>query len=337
MQRFLNDPEQVVDDMIDGFVKANEHTVERSKNNDRVIKLKNTSQKGKVAIVTGGGSGHEPTFLGYLGKNMVDVVAVGEVFASPPADAFYDAFIEADSGAGVACLFGNYAGDTMNVKMAIQMAEDEGVNVKYVTAKDDIASATKENKQKRHGMAGGVFMWKAAGAKADMGGTLDEVLRVAEKTVDQTRSICVGLSSCTIPAVGHPNFTIEEGTMEFGIGHHGEPGIKVEKLKSATEIATEITEALLADFSFDDKEDLAVLLSGLGRTPTMELYVLYSTIEKVLTEQGHHIDVVFIGDYATSLDMNGVSLTLMRLDDELKELLTYEADTCGLKVVKAPQ
>src|SRR5690625_2896332 len=140
MQRFLNDPEQEVDDMVSGFVKANQHSVVKSEKNDRVIKLKHTNQKEKVTIVTGGGSGHEPTFLGYLGKNMVDVVAVGEVFASPPAEGFYDAFIEADAGKGVACLFGNYAGDVMNVKMAMQMAEDDGVDVKFVTAKDDIAS-----------------------------------------------------------------------------------------------------------------------------------------------------------------------------------------------------
>ena len=237
MQRFVNDPDYIVEDMVKGYVKAHKDLIKRSEANDRVVQYVNAPVEGKVGLVTGGGSGHEPAFLGYVGKNMMDAVAVGEIFSSPSAQAFYDAFMSVDSGKGVACLFGNYAGDNMNVKMAIRKAKKQGVTVKYVVATDDVASSPKETKEKRHGIAGGVFMWKIGGAKAALCGTLDEVIDVAQKTVDNTRSICVGLSPCAIPAVGHPNFQIEDGTMEVGIGHHGEPGIKVEPLKSADEIA----------------------------------------------------------------------------------------------------
>ena len=284
MQRFVNDPDYIVEDMVKGYVKAHKDLIKRSEANDRVVQYVNAPVEGKVGLVTGGGSGHEPAFLGYVGKNMMDAVAVGEIFSSPSAQAFYDAFMSVDSGQGVACLFGNYAGDNMNVKMAIRKAKKQGVTVKYVVATDDVASSPKETKEKRHGIAGGVFMWKIGGAKAALGGTLDEVIDVAQKTVDNTRSICVGLSPCAIPAVGHPNFQIEDGKMEFGIGHHG------------------------------------------------ELYVLYDEVEEYLKEQGLSVYKVFIGDYVTSLDMNGAALTVLKLDDELKELLDYEAKSPGIEV-----
>ena len=247
------------------------------------------------------------------------------------AQAFYDAFMAADSGKGVACLFGNYAGDNMNVKMAIRKAKKQGVTVKYVTATDDVASSPKETKEKRHGIAGGVFMWKVGGAKAAKGADLDEVIATAQKAVDNTRSICVGLSPCAIPAVGHPNFDIKEGDMEFGIGHHGEPGINVQKLKPAKEIANDMAKAVIDDLEPADGDEVAVLLSGLGATPIMELYVLYDEIEAYLKEQGLSIYKVLIGDYVTSLDMNGAALTVMKLDEELKELLDYDAKAPGLK------
>lgn len=332
MQRFVNDPDYIVEDMVNGFVKAHGDLVIRSKENERVVKYINAPVEGKVGLVTGGGSGHEPAFLGYVGKNMMDAVAVGEVFSSPSAQAFYDAFMAADAGQGVACLFGNYAGDNMNVKMAVRMAKKKGVTVKYVTATDDVASSPKETKEKRHGIAGGVFMWKAGGARAALGGTLDEVIASAQKAVDCTRSICVGLAPCAIPAVGHPNFQIAEGNMEFGIGHHGEPGINVQELKPAKEIARDMAKAVVDDLHPESGADIAVLLSGLGATPVMELYVLYDEIEAYLQEHGISVYKVFIGDYVTSLDMNGAALTIMKLDDELKELLDYEAKSPGIEV-----
>ena len=332
MQRFVNDPDYIVDDMVKGFVKAHEDLIVKSEKNDRVVKYKNAPVEGKVGLVTGGGSGHEPAFLGYVGENMMDAAAVGEIFSSPSAQTFYDAFLEADAGKGVACLFGNYAGDNMNVKMAIRKAGKKGVEVKMVAATDDISSSPKETKEKRHGIAGGVFMWKIGGARAALGGSLDEVIQSAQKAVDATRSICVGLEPCTIPAVGHPNFNIENGKMEFGIGHHGEPEMNVQELKSADEIADQMTEAVCEDLELARGDETAVILSGLGATPVMEQYVLYGRAEKYLERKGIHVYRAFVGNYVTSLDMNGAALTIMRLDDELKELLDYEAGCPGLTV-----
>lgn len=332
MQRFINDPDYVVEDMLKGFVKAHDDIIMRSETNDRVVQYINAPVEGKVGLVTGGGSGHEPAFLGYVGKNMMDAVAVGEVFSSPSAQAFYDAFMAVDSGKGVACLFGNYAGDNMNVKMAIRKAKKQGVTVKYVTANDDVASSPKETKEKRHGIAGGVFMWKIGGARAALGGDLDEVIASAQKAVDNTRSICVGLEPCAIPAVGHPNFEIADGDMEFGIGHHGEPGINVQKLEPAKDIARKMAKTVIDDMEPEKGSEVAVLVSGLGATPVMELYILYDEIEAYLKEQGLSVYKVLIGDYVTSLDMNGAALTVMKLDDELKELLDYEAESPGIEV-----
>ena len=332
MQRFVNDPDYIVDDMVKGFVKAHEDLIVKSEKNDRVVKYKNAPVEGKVGLVTGGGSGHEPAFLGYVGENMMDAAAVGEIFSSPSAQTFYDAFLEADAGKGVACLFGNYAGDNMNVKMAIRKAGKKGVEVKMVAATDDISSSPKETKEKRHGIAGGVFMWKIGGARAALGGSLDEVIQSAQKAVDATRSICVGLEPCTIPAVGHPNFNIENGKMEFGIGHHGEPGMNVQELKSADEIADQMAEAVCEDLELARGDETAVILAGLGATPVMEQYVLYGRAEKYLERKGIHVYRAFVGNYVTSLDMNGAALTIMRLDDELKELLDYEAGCPGLTV-----
>lgn len=332
MRRFVNDPDYIVDDMVKGFVKAHEDLIVKSEKNDRVVKYKNAPVEGKVGLVTGGGSGHEPAFLGYVGENMMDAAAVGEIFSSPSAQTFYDAFLEADAGKGVACLFGNYAGDNMNIKMAIRKAGKKGVEVKMVAATDDISSSPKETKEKRHGIAGGVFMWKIGGARAALGGSLDEVIQSAQKAVDATRSICVGLEPCTIPAVGHPNFNIENGKMEFGIGHHGEPGMNVQELKSADEIADQMTEAVCEDLELARGDETAVILSGLGATPVMEQYVLYGRTEKYLEQKGIHVYRAFVGNYVTSLDMNGAALTIMRLDDELKELLDYEAGCPGLTV-----
>ena len=224
MNRIVNDPNFVVEDMLKGFVKANKDLVAAT-DNPRVLKYVNAPVEGKVGIVTGGGSGHKPAFIGYIGKNLCDAVAAGEIFSSPTAKAFLDAMKAADSGKGVACLYGNYAGDNMNVKMAIRSAKKEGITVKTVVANDDCASAPKTELEKRRGVAGEVLMWKVGGAKAAMGADLDGVIAAAQKAIDNTRSVGIGTAPCTIPAVGHPNFTIEDGNMEVGIGHHGEPGI----------------------------------------------------------------------------------------------------------------
>jgi dihydroxyacetone kinase-like protein len=333
VQRIINDPDSVVEEMLKGFLKNHRDLVVKT-NNPRVLKYKKAPVPGKVGIVTGGGSGHKPAFIGYIGKNLVDAVAVGEIFSSPTAKAFYDAFKEADSGKGVACLYGNYAGDNMNVKMAIELAKDDGIEVKTVVANDDVPSAPKTERAKRRGVAGEVLMWKIGGAKAAKGGSLDEVIAAAQKAIDNTRSIGIGLTPCTIPAVGKPNFKIDEGTMEVGIGHHGEPGIKVCELKTADEMAETMLEVVLPDLPFQENDEVVALVSGLGATPVMELYIMYNRIEEILAEKGIKVHKSYVGNYFTSLEMMGVTLTLMKLDAELKELIDEEADSMGFKQFK---
>lgn len=331
MQRILNDPYDIVDEMIEGFAKKHGDIVKRTEN-PRVLAAVNSPVIGKVGVVTGGGSGHKPAFIGYVGENMCDSAAIGEICTSPTATAFLDAFKAADGGKGIACLYGNYSGDNMNVKMAVKMAEKQGMVVKTVVANDDVASAPKEERGKRRGVAGEILMWKCGGAKAAKGGSIDEVINIAQKAIDHTRSIGIGLSPCTLPAVGHPNFTIEDGTMEVGIGHHGEPGIEVCVLESARKMAVHMTDIILQDYPFQSGEESVVLISGLGATPVMELYVLYNEVEKILSAKGIQIHKSFVGNYFTSLDMKGATLTIMKLDEELKELIDMPAYSMGMKV-----
>jgi len=328
MQRILNDPDNIVEEMLEGFLKTHPDLVEKT-NNPRVVKAKDIP-KDKVGIVTGGGSGHKPAFIGYVGKNMCDAAAVGEICSSPTAAAFLDSFKAADQGNGVACLYGNYSGDNMNVKMAIKMAQKQGLTVKTVVANDDVASAPQDQREKRRGVAGEIFMWKAGGAKAALGGTLDEVITAAQKAIDNTRSVGIGLTPCTLPAVGHPNFEIKDGTMEVGIGHHGEPGIEVCELQSAKDMAGKMVDIVAPDHPLASGDEVAVLVSGLGATPVMELYVLYNEIEKLLTDKNIRIHRSYVGNYFTSLEMMGATLTVMKLDEELKELLDLPVTTMGL-------
>ena len=330
MQRILNNPDFIVDEMLKGFVKIHSDIVETTDKNPRVIKAKNIPE-GKVGVITGGGSGHKPAFVGYCGMNMVDAVAVGEICSSPTAAAFLDAARVADQGKGVACLYGNYSGDNMNVKMAVKMAKKEGLTIKTVIANDDVASAPKDQREKRRGVAGEILMWKAGGAKAAKGGDLDEVIAAAQKAIDNTRSVGIGLTPCTLPAVGHPNFEIKDGTMEVGIGHHGEPGIEVTELETAAQMAQRMVDVVVPDYPFVEGDEVVVLVSGLGATPVMELYVLYDEIDKLLTAKGIKTYKAYVGNYFTSLEMMGATLTIMKLDDELKELMDMPVNTMGLK------
>ena len=329
MQRIFDDPSRVVEDMLTGWLKANEATIAGTEN-PRVVRYRSAPIAGKVGLVTGGGSGHEPAFLGYIGEGMMDAVAIGEIFSSPSAQAFYDAFRAADSGQGVACLYGNYAGDNMNVKMAVRMAAADGITVKTVVANDDVPSAPASEREKRRGVAGEILMWKIGGAKAASGASLDEVIATAQHAIDSTRSVGIGLTPCTIPAVGSPNFQIEPGTMEVGIGHHGEPGVAVEALTPARDMAARMVDIIVPDLPFAGGDDVVVLLSGLGATPIMELYILYGHISAMLEEKGIHIHRSYVGNYFTSLEMMGVTLTVMKLDDELRTLIDAGADSIGL-------
>ncbi|HTN53219.1 MAG TPA: dihydroxyacetone kinase subunit DhaK [Anaeromyxobacter sp.] len=329
MNRIFNDPDLVVEDMLRGYFRVHADLVAPTEN-PRVVKRATAPIAGKVGVVTGGGSGHEPAFLGYVGENLVDAVAVGEIFSSPTAKSFHDAFKAANGGKGVACLYGNYAGDNMNVKLAIKMAEKDGIQVRTVVANDDVPSAPRTEPQKRRGVAGEILMWKVGGARAAMGGSLDEVIAAAQKAIDSTRSIGIGLAPCTIPAVGKPNFQIKDGEMEVGIGHHGEPGMKVMKTAPANEMAELMVETVLPDLPFEAGHEVAVLLSGLGATPIMELYILYARIAELLAARRIDVRFQFVGNLFTSLDMMGVTLTVMKLDDELKRCLAYPCRSLGL-------
>ena len=321
MQRFINNPDDVVEDTVRGFVKAHADIVRLADSNPRVLAARKAPVGDKVGVITGGGSGHEPAFIGYIGDAMLDAVAVGELFSSPTAKSFLDAAREANAGKGVVCLYGNYAGDNMNVKMAIKLAAKEGIEIRTVIANDDVCSASLDERDKRRGVAGEIFMWKCGGARAAEGGSLDEVQAAAQKAVDSCRSVGVGLGPCTLPAVGHPNFVIEPGTMEVGIGHHGEPGVRVEPLTTAAEIARDMTKIVLDDHNLAAGSEVAVLISGLGATPLDELYILNDTVEAEIVARGLTIYRTYVGNFFTSLEMVGATLSIMALDDELKRLL----------------
>lgn len=330
MNRVINDPNQVTEDCLAGVLAAHPDLLVATEH-PRVLRAAQRAVAPRVGVVTGGGSGHEPAFLGYVGPGLVDAVAIGEVFASPTAKSFHAAFRAAEQGQGVACLYGNYAGDNMNVKMAVKLAAKDDVRVETVVANDDVASAPADEADRRRGVAGEILMWKAGGARAAEGGDLSEVIAAARKTIDNTRSIGIGLSACTIPANGKPNFTIQTGTMEVGIGHHGEHGIAVLPVAPAKQMAGIMLEKILADLPFDG-EDVAVLVSGLGATPLMELYVLYGHIEETLRARNITPRHRLVGNYFTSLEMMGVSVTLTRLDGELDRLLRAPARSIGLTV-----
>ena len=325
MQRFLNDPDDIVDETVRGFVRAHADRL-RLTDNPRVVAALDAPVAGKVGIVTGGGSGHEPAFIGYTGAGMVDATAVGELFSSPTAKSFRDAIAAADGGAGVVVLYGNYAGDNMNVKMAGKMAAKDDVEVLTVVANDDVSSAPPEEREKRRGVAGEIFMWKIGGAKAAEGASAEEVRAAAQAAIDSCRSVGVGLGPCTLPAVGHPNFEIAPGKMEMGIGHHGEPGTSVTDLGKADEVATEMARLVLDDHDLPEGTEVAVLVSGLGATPRNELYVLYDAMARAIEGRGLVIHKSYVGDYFTSLEMIGATLTVMALDEDRKALLAAPTD-----------
>jgi len=331
MNRVINNPDLVVEDMLRGILAAHPE-LRAAPGNPRVVSHANAGKRGRVGIVTGGGSGHEPAFIGYVGEHLVDAVAIGEIFSSPTAKSFADAFKAADGGAGVACLYGNYAGDNMNVKMAIRMAERAGINVVPVVANDDAASAPPDEREKRRGVAGEIVMWKVAGACAAQGDSLDEVVSAARHAIESTRSIGIGLSACTIPAVGKANFTIKEGDMEVGIGHHGEPGIDVQRTVPAKEMARRMLDTLLPDLPFARGDQISLLVSGLGATPLMEQYILYGEAAAYLHEAGIQIGFSRVGNLFTSLEMMGVTITLTRLDARLARALAHPCKSIGITV-----
>jgi dihydroxyacetone kinase-like protein len=296
-----------------------------AKESKRVLVRKDAPVNGKVGIVTGGGSGHIPVFLGYVGPGLADSVSIGNVFSSPSTEDMVVATREADGGAGVLYLYGNYSGDVMAFGMAAEMANMDGIKVETVLGADDIASASREEADKRRGIAGIFFAYKIAGAKADTGASLEEVAATARKVMSNTRSMGVALSSCTIPAAGKPTFTIEDNEMELGMGIHGEPGIKRTALKPAKEVADSVTHRIIEDLPYRSGDEVAVLVNGLGATPFEELFIIYDTVHDILKDQNIKVYKTFVGEYATSMEMAGCSVTLMKLDEELQQFIDAPA------------
>ena len=325
MKKLINDPYKVVEDTISGILKAYPYHLRMAKDSSRALVRRDAPVKGKVAICTGGGSGHIPVFLGYVGPGLLDGVSVGNVFSSPSADDMVAATKAVNGGAGVLYLFGNYSGDKMNFEMAAEMAGAEGIPVKMSIAADDVASAPRSEKNRRRGIAGIFFAYKIAGAKADTKAGLDEVKATADQVIEQTCTMGVALSPCTIPAVGKPNFTIAEDEMELGMGIHGEPGIERTKMKKADEVAAIMADKVINDLPFKAKDEVAVLVNGLGATPPEELFILYNKFHDIIEERGIKVYKAFIGEYATSMEMAGASFSLLKLNNEFKKLLDAPA------------
>ena len=325
MKKFINEPLQVVDETISGILKAYPDHLRMTKESPRALVRADAPIKGKVAICTGGGSGHIPVFLGYVGPGLLDGVSVGNVFSSPSSDDMLAATKEVNGGAGVLYLFGNYSGDVMNFEMAAEMAGMDDIPVQLSLAADDVASAPRSEKERRRGIAGIFFAYKIAGAKADTMASLDEVKATADQVIENTCTLGVALGPCIIPAVGKPNFTIADDEMEIGMGIHGEPGIERTKLKKADEVAAIMVERVMADLPFKSGDEVAVLINGLGATPPEELFILNKKAHEILEGHGIKVYRTFVGEYATSMEMAGASLSLLRLNDELKKLLDAPA------------
>ena len=325
MKKLINNPRDFVAEMLDGLLKAHPDQLSFAAGDRHCIVRPDAPVNGKVALATGGGSGHLPVFLGYVGKGLLDGCAVGDVFASPNAEQMLGVTKRIHGGKGVLYLYGNYGGDVMNFDMAAEMAAMEDIEVRTVLVKDDVASAPAEEADRRRGVAGMVFAFKVSGAKADRGGSLDDVERVARKALANIRTIGVALSPCTVPAAGRPTFIIGENEMEIGMGIHGEPGMRREELKTADQIAERMAQAILADTPVGSSDRVAVMLNGLGATPPEELYILYRRVHDILAARGALIHRAYVGEYATSMEMAGASLTVFKLDNELVSLLDHPA------------
>tara|TARA_B100000427_G_scaffold137205_1_gene114071 strand:+ start:2217 stop:3215 length:999 start_codon:yes stop_codon:yes gene_type:complete len=329
-KKIINDPYKVVDEMVDGIVLAHHDILKFANSNKRAVVRKDAPIKDKVGILIGGGSGHEPAFLGYVGKGLADGAAIGNVFASPSPDPIVDATKAINGGKGVVYMYGNYAGDIMNFDMAAELCAAEDIPVKTILVTDDIASAPLENKKDRRGVAGDFYVFKIAGAAADKGMDIDEVCRLAEKANDYTLSMGVALAPCSLPHTLEPSFVLEDNEMEIGLGIHGEAGVRKGDIKTADEITTELMDIILKEIG--DTSKVSVLVNGLGSTPLMELYIMYKKVHEILNKNKIEIHSSFVGEYVTSLEMNGASITLLKLDKEIQSLLENPAHCSMFRV-----
>ena len=329
LKKIINDVARVEEEMICGLVKANPDKLERIE--DELIVVRKDRKKDKVTIVTGGGSGHEPAHAGYVGYGMLDAAVAGTVYTSPSVDAISKGIRTVDNGMGTLLIVKNYTGDIINFNMAAEEVEDEDdIKTMKVVVADDVAVEDSTWTAGRRGVAGTVFVHKIAGAMAESGAELEEVAAVAQKVIDNVRTMGMAINPCIVPAAGIPGFTLGDGEMEIGIGIHGEPGVRREKLKSADEIVDELLEKILADIDYSGSE-VAVMVNGCGGTPLMELYIAFNHVADVLKEKGITIYRSFVGNYMTSIEMEGLSITLLRLDEQMKTLLDAPADTPAFK------
>jgi dihydroxyacetone kinase len=330
MKKVLNNIENAVPELAKGIAAAcsDLELDERYK----IIKRKSID-KSKVSLISGGGSGHEPAHAGFVGKGMLTAAVLGDVFASPSSTQVYNAILQTESDAGTLLIIKNYSGDCMNFDTAAENAADDGIRVESVYVGDDIAVEDSLYTVGRRGVAGTLFVHKIAGAAAEAGAELAETKRIAQKTIDSVKSIGVALTSCTVPAKGSPTFSLGEDEIEFGVGIHGEPGIERQALRSSKELVADMVDKLLGETGLAAGDSCAVMVNGLGGTPLMELYIVYGDVAGVLKEKGIAVHKPFVGNYMTSLDMAGFSITLLRLDDELTALLDAPSDTLAWKVL----
>ncbi len=326
MQRLLNKPENYVDEMLKGVLAAHPDKI-KIVNDDLRCYVTAKKKPGKVGIATGGGSGHLPLFMGYVGDGMLDGASIGGVFQSPSADQMYQVTKEIDSGAGVLYIYGNYGGDIMNFDMAQEMADFDDIKVMQVVAGEDVASAPKGKENKRRGVAGIFFVFKCAGGAADAMLPLEEVTRIAQKAADNVRTMGVALTPCIIPENGKANFEIAPGNMELGMGIHGEPGIEKSAIRPVDVIVGDMLDRMLPDLPYESGDEVAVLVNGLGATPLEELYIVYRRVHELLNEKGIKAFKAYVGEYATSMDMAGMSVSLLKLDAELKKYLSMPCRT----------
>ena len=320
MKKIINNPSDFVEESIQGLVISHPDIYSFATDNQRVIK-RTVKAKNKVGIVSGGGSGHLPVFTGYVGKGMLDACAVGSVFASPSVDQIASAIRNGDNGNGVLCVLGNYGGDVMNFEMACEIVKDEGIETKTIIVSDDIASASSEEKLKRRGIAGLILAFKIAGATAENGASLEEVFNITSNANSNLRTIGVAVSSCILPEVGKPTFNLDNDEIEIGMGIHGEPGIKREKLKKADILVDDLCEIIFQDFELLSKDKVSIMINSLGATPLEELYIVSKRVNEIFSKL--EIDIVksYVGRYATSLEMAGMSITVLKLNDDLSKAL----------------
>jgi dihydroxyacetone kinase-like protein len=334
MKKLINDPRNVVQELIEGFVLANEQAVKKHPAVNAVIR-RDAPVRGKVGVVIGGGAGHEPLFLEYIGRGMADAEAHGQIFAAPAPAVVVEAIKAVDGGNGVMLLYNNYAGDVLNFDLAQEKARAQGIPVRTVLVTDEIASAPKGQEAERRGTTADHIVIKIAGAAAEQGLSLDEVARVTEKAVSGSRSLGVALSSCTLPATGREIFDLPDDKMEVGMGLHGEPGMERTGLLSADQAVEKIVPRIVEDLPYRRGDRIVLIINGYGATTRMEMFIVNRRVRALLAEAGIQVHATEIGEFCTSQEMKGVSITFVRLDEELTGLYDQPCDSPFYKKLQA--